>query len=404
MVTTQPERPVVQVKYVDTNEGGLWVTWRWEHALAEPRIWGIPPHALAGALAAFDQAVPNPRPGESVDDALRRAWDVWGDRDRERRVAGALAAALIPQGLGAELNRLLAQGARPHVRIQPSRALAAVPWEALLIDEGTRMVHDVDVSTLLPASVRNSPRRVAAPERPGGSVVAAVNPVVPGGLPGLGSVLREREPVVEAALCAHGDRVVGGLRPHLSREALREGLAAAGRLLYVGHVTTGAYGLDTSLHLTDGPESSGRAELLAGVHRPLTAADIALGDRWRMPARVALIACASGGEQAFADPTGLVSAVTARGASVVTSARWTLPTDVGLEWLQASRLGAHAMSSSAPFHAFAGIVAAVDAAHEAQDPVAALSAWQRSEADAWERTGDPAHTPLLWGAITTSVA
>src|SRR5690606_22613251 len=145
--------------------------------------------------------------------------------------------------------------------------------------EGTRMVHDVDVSTLLPASVRNSPRRVAAPERPGGSVVAAVNPVVPGGLPGLGSVLREREPVVEAALCAHGDRVVGGLRPPLSREALLEGLAAAGRLLYVGHVTTGAYGLDTSLHLTDGPESSGRAELVAGVHRPLTAADIALGDR-----------------------------------------------------------------------------------------------------------------------------
>src|SRR5690606_4344311 len=104
VVTTQPERPVVQVKYVDTNEGGLWVTWRWEHALTEPRIWGIPPHALAGALAAFDQAVPNPRPGESVDDALRRAWDVWGDRGRERRVAGALAAALIPQGLGAELN------------------------------------------------------------------------------------------------------------------------------------------------------------------------------------------------------------------------------------------------------------------------------------------------------------
>lgn len=156
--------------------------------------------------------------------------------------------------------------------------------------------------------------------RPGDRAFVMQNPAG-GGLPGLGSVLREREPVVEAALCAHGDRVVGGLRPHLSREALREGLAAAGRLLYVGHVTTGAYGLDTRLHLTDGPESSGRAELVAGVHRPLTAADIALGDRWRMPARVALIACASGGEQAFADPTGLVSAVTARGAAGAGPAR-----------------------------------------------------------------------------------
>ncbi|MGO1770424.1 MAG: CHAT domain-containing protein [Microbacterium sp.] len=398
------ERPTVQVKYVDTSDGGLWVTWRWEHALDRPRIWGIPPQAMAGALAAFEPAVPEPVGSESADDALRRAWSVWGDVDREKQIAWALAGALIPHALGEELNRFLAAERRPHVRIQPSRALAAVPWQALRVDEGERMVHSADVSTLLPASIRNSAGREASVWRPGAPVVAVVDPPVPGRIPGLGRVLRAEEPIVEDALSALGDRLVGAPREAVSRAQLRERLSGAARLVYVGHVTSGAYGLDTRMHLTDGPEASGRADVVAGVHRPLAAGDVALDDGWRMPARVALIGCASGGEASYADPTGLVAAVTMRGASVVTSARWRLPTDVGLEWLAAASLGSAATESSAPFHAFASAVAAVDAAHEQDDPVAALSAWQRAEADAWERTGDPAHTPLVWGALTTAVS
>lgn len=403
-VIADVERPTAQVKYVDTSDGGVWVTWRWEHALAAPRIWGIPPQAMAGALAAFGPAVPEPSGAESADDALRRAWGVWGDVEREKRIAWALACALIPHALGEELNRFIAAGRRPHLRIQPSRALAAVPWQALRVDEGERVVHNADVSTLLPVSICHSARREATPWLPGASVVAAIDPPVPGRLPGLGRVLRAEEPIVEEAFAALGDRLVGAPRAALSRTQLRERIDGAGRLVYVGHVSAGEYGLDTRMHLSDGPESSGRAELVSGLHRPLTAGDIALGDDWRMPARVALIGCASGGEATYADPTGLVAAVTMRGASIVTAARWRLPTDVGLEWLAAAGLGGSATESSAPFHAFARAVAAVERAHEADDPVAALSAWQRAEADAWERTGDPAHTPLVWGALTTAVS
>ncbi|MGO1256177.1 CHAT domain-containing protein [Microbacterium gubbeenense] len=397
-------RPTVQVKYVDTNDGGVWVTWRWEHALDKPRIWGIQPAQLAGAMAAFAPAIPTPQQGESADDALRRAWLVWGDLEREKQLSWALSGSLIPGMLGVELNHFLEAGMWPHVRIQPSRALGAVPWQALRVDEGERMVHNGDVSALLPASVRNSRRRAASPDRPNGSVVAAVNPVVPGRIPGLGSVLREHEPIVEESLATLGDRLRGSVRPHLSRAQLRDALGEAGRLLYVGHVTGGGYGLDTRLHLTDGPEGAGRAEVIAGQHRPLTAADIAFDDGWIVPARVALIACGSGRDATFADPTGLVSAVAMRGARWVTSARWSLPTDVGLEWLQASGLSASATESSAPFSTFASMVAAVNDAQEQADPVAALGAWQRGQADLWERTGDAAYSPLIWGALTTTVS
>ncbi|WP_105565742.1 CHAT domain-containing protein [Microbacterium halophytorum] len=413
-VVADVERPTAQLKYVDTADAGLWVTWRWEHAVDKPRIWGIRPQQLAGALAAFEQAIPDAQGAESVDDALRRSWAVWGDVEREKRVAYALAVALIPQALAAEVNGFLAAGRRPHLRIQSSRSLASVPWQALRVDEGLRMVHEVDVSTLLPASVRNAPRRRASAWDAAAPVVASVDPEVPGRIPGLGPVLRTDEPIVADALAHLGERLVGGQRHPVSREQLRERLGTAGRWLYVGHVTSGAFGLDTRLHLTDGPAACGRADLIAGVHRPLTAGDIVFGDPdeharpdsgpWRVPNRVALIACASGSDASYGDPSGLVGALTMRGAEVVTAARWTLPTDVGLEWLAAAGLGPAATESSAPFHAFARAVAAVNAAHESDDPVAALSAWQRAEADAWERTGDPEHTPLIWASLTTSVA
>lgn len=388
------EDPTVQVKYVDTAEGGLWVTWRWQDALDEPRLWGVPPPLPA--LDAWRRAVPRPSDGEPVRDALRRSWAVLGDVEQETALTGALTAALVPPRLGAELEHRFAQGLRPHVRVQASPALAAVPWEALRIDDGERLVHRCDVSVLLPASIRRSPARVPSPVRPGGPVVATVDPVVPGGVAGLEPVLRRAEPLVEAVLARHGDRLRGApaeapVRPRTSRTQLREHLADAARYLYVGHVTAGAYALGTGLHLTDGPEAAGRAPLVDGVHRPLLAADIAL-DGWTAPARVALVGCSSGADTAYADPTGLVAAFTARGAEHVTATRWTLPTDTGLE----------VIAGVTGIDAFARAVVAVDAAHEAADPVAALNAWQREQADAWERTGEAAFSPIVWAAFGTA--
>jgi len=396
-------RPTVQVKYVDTNDGGLWVTWRWEHALDRPRIWGIQPPQVAGALDAFRQALPTPGSGETVRDALRRSWRVLGDAMRERQVSGALAAALVPAPLGAELDQFLLRGKRPHLRIQASPALAAVPWEALRADDGGRLVQSCDVSGLLPASVRGSAARLVTPPRPGGTVVATVNPVVPGEIDGLGPVTRRSEPLLESMLAALGDRLrgpaEGPVRSHVNREQLREMLATAARYLYVGHARSGAYALATSLHLTDGPEAQGRAPLVGGLHRPLTAADIALDGSWVVPSRVALLACASGGDAAYADPAGLVAAFTMRGAEYVTAARWTLPTDAGVEML-ATASGPD--PDATPAQNLARAVVAVDAAHESTDPVATLGAWQRDQADAWDRTGDPAYSPVVWAALTTA--
>ncbi|MEL7975154.1 CHAT domain-containing protein [Isoptericola sp. F-RaC21] len=399
-------RPTVQVKYVDTNSGGLWVTWRWEHALDRPRLWGIQPAQVAGALAAFRPAVPDPAAGESLRDAMLRSWRVLGDLDREKEVAWALAGALLPQPLGAELNHFLERSLRPHLRIQASAALATVPWEALRVDEGERVVHLADVSMLLPASVRNAPTRAVTPPRPAGPVVATVNPVVPGAIDGFGPVTRRSEPLVERMLAGLGDRLrvttpEAPVRSLVNRDQLRTLLADAGRFLYVGHVTQGAHALGTSLHLTDGPEAHGRATLVGGTHRPLLASDVAL-DGWVVPSRVALVACASGGDAGYADPTGLVAAFASRGAEHVTAARWTLPTDVGIEMLAASSLGPASTESSAPYENLARAIVAVDAAHEADDPVAALGAWQREQADAWERTGDPAYSPVVWAALTTA--
>jgi hypothetical protein len=247
--------------------------------------------------------------------------------------------------------------------------------------------------------VRNAPGRRVSGYDPHGPVVTVLDPPVPGRVlaPVLGPVApgspldRMRERIGSRGRGA--DPVLGG---ELGRVRLRALLADASRLLYVGHVSSAAYGLDVRLHLSDGLDAVGRAAAI-GPHRPLTAADIAFGAEilgddglWRIPARVALLACDSGGDAGFAEPTALVAVLTRGGAEHVTAARWTLPTDAGF-----AAAGAHAP-------AFSTAVEAVDAAHEAEDPVAALNAWQRDRAEDWARTGALAHSPLMWAALGTT--
>lgn len=399
------DRATVQVKYVDV--GDLAVTWRWEHAPAEPRAVVIARTDVQPALDALAQACPSPLAGENVAAALARAWaGPFGDRGREIDLSAALAGALIPFPLAAELNVLVLCGIRPHLRIQPSPSLAQVPWEALRVDEGERLVHNADASMLPPASVRNAARRKVSPADPDGRVVAVVDPVVPGGGRGLGPVLGPvtADSAIGAALLDLGDRLIDHAdagptplsRVRIDRDRVESLLAGAARFLYVGHVTTADHGLDVRLHLSCEASTTGRAALVGG-HRPLTAADIAFGhvdDRpWRVPNRVALIACNSGGDSGFAEPSGLVAVMVARGAEHVTAARWTLPTDAGLTTI-----------AGVDVTPFSDAVVAVNAAHEAPDPVVAMAAWQRERADAWESTGDAAASPIVWAALTTSYA
>ena len=394
-----PDRPRVQVKFADV--GDLYVTWRWEHALQRPRAYAIPRSAVQPVLDRLDASLPSPLPGESVIAALDRAFHgPLADPARERRLSAELAGALLPAPLAAELNAMLMQGRRPHLRIQGSPSLGRVPWEALLVDAERRMVHEAEVSLLVPAGVRNAPSRRVSPWDPQGPVVAVLDPPVPGGMlaPVLGpagtgaglDALQERL----GSRARGADPLLGGA---IDRVRLRALLADASRLLYVGHVSSSDHGLDVRMHLSDGPAVAGRAAPL-GPHRPLTAADIAYGapeddadGGWLIPARVALMACESGGDSGFAEPTALVAALARGGAEHVAAARWTLPTDAGF---------ARAAGTDAP--AFTAAIDAVDAAQDSTDPVAALNAWQRACAETWARTGAVEHSPLMWAAISTT--
>lgn len=386
-------RPTVQLKFVDGDH--LFAAWRWEHAPGDPRVDVIDRGTVP--LADLAAALPSPLPGETVPAAVARA--LAGpllDRPGEQRLAETIARHVFPPFFGDEVNSLLLRGIRPHVRIQPAPSIAQVPWEALRLSEGERLVHAVDVSLLPPATVRNAPGRVVSPWRPDGTVAGVLDPRVPGfgDDSALGSVLGPVPPALAAMAARLGERLVPGgfRRADVDRDVLEPLLAEAGRFLYVGHVTTSAHGLDARLHLSCGTGTSGRADPV-GAHRPLTAADIALGHRadaprpWRLPNRVALVACESGGDARFAEPSGLVAAMVHCGAEYVTSTRWTLPTDAVL-----------------PKPAFASAVAAVDEAQESADPVTGLGAWQRAQADRWDTDGDPAASPILWAAFSTAYA
>ncbi|WP_116950457.1 CHAT domain-containing protein [Jiangella endophytica] len=396
-------RPVVQVKLVDA--GDLYVSWRWEHAPGEPRVMALDRGRLRPGLDDLARALPSPLPGEDPEGALGRALGgALLDREREHALTTRLAQTLLPFHLTAELNELGARGARPHLRIQPSPSTAQVPWEALPGDAGERFADLVDVSVLTPATVRNATGRRVAPWDRAGPVAAALDPRVPGVPDGsaLGSVLGPVES--GSALAAMAAALGPRLRPSaatvsdafrrgdLDRDLLEAELATAARFLYVGHVTTAEHGLGAALHLSCPASASGRAAPI-GAHRPLTAADLAFGHRtdaprpWRLPNRVAMIACESGGDARFAEPSGLVTAMVQTGAEYVTAARWALPTDAAL-----------------PGGGLAGAVVAVNDAHEAADPVAALAAWQRDRAARWWRSGDPSCSPLFWGAFSTAYA
>ncbi|MFF5624070.1 CHAT domain-containing protein [Microbacterium sp. NPDC012755] len=403
------ERPTARLRFVDGDD--LFVSWVWEHQRSSPRMTLIARDLVAPVLDRLARALPSPLPGESGVDALTRALahgDLL-DPEREQELAGMLTAALIPQWLGAELDALEEAGLRPHLRIQLSPSTAQLPWELLSTSGRERGVDMADASVLLPATLRNDPSRSVSPWSPSSSVAAVLDPVVPGfsDTSELGSVLGPVSPDSPLALAidALGRRRMpqgdAFRRADIDRTALANALDGAGRLLYVGHVTSSTHALDARLHLSDGADAPGDTPPI-GAHRPYSAAEIALGGGVGLPPltapnRVALIACDSGTDLRFAEPTGLVAAFLHRGAEYVTATRWTLPTEAGLRRLVPA-LGdrAEGMLTDA--------VIAVNAAHESHDPVGALGAWQREQRRLWTSTGDPRHSPIMWGAFATAWA
>ena len=110
-----------------------------------------------------------------------------------------------------------------------------------------------------------------------------------------------------------------------------------------------------------------------------------------VPPRVALLACASGGDYRFDEATGLVAAMILGGAELVTATLWSLPTAAGYRLFASTAADGDPMSDA---------IRAVDRAHEADDAGRAVNGWQREQMRRW-RDGDLTASPLYWAALAT---
>ncbi|MGW4246681.1 CHAT domain-containing protein [Nocardia sp. NPDC004722] len=427
--------PTVYVRMADA--GDLYVTWRWAEEDAAPGGVGVVPEdQVEAAMARFAAALPAPGVPGGLESALTIG--ELATLEAETALAQYLSSVFLPYNLAVQLHELYSRGVRPHLRIQPSPRTAQLPWELIAPDPDVRLVEIADVSVLAPAGIVHAPARVARAWTSTRThpVVAILDPRVPGfrADSALGSVLGRMDAAAPLAelVAAHaaadrltpavGDPLEAFRRTDLDRSWLSDALhAGAARLLYVGHVTAAApesgRSESATLHLSCTAASPGCAPAYRD-HRPLSARDLLLGTHalpvssapasgnghrdnpiprtgpeiWPIPSRVALIACESGGDLRFAEPLGLVAAMLTGGAELVTAGRWPLPTDLAF----------HRLAGTAPTaHPFQEAVCAIDAAHESEDPVIALNAWQRTHLAAWRDTGRIEHSPLIWAAFAT---
>jgi CHAT domain len=151
-------------------------------------------------------------------------------------------------------------------------------------------------------------------------------------------------------------------------------------LVYVGHATAA----DGDVGHAD------RAALHVADETPLTAADL-MSVKLPMPPRIAMIACASGGDYQFDEATGLVAAMILGGAQLVTATLWSLPTAAGYRQFA---------PAAGEYDPMAETIIGVDRAHDEPDAGRAVNRWQRDQMRAW-RDGDTGASPLYWAALAT---
>ncbi|WP_153342245.1 CHAT domain-containing protein [Nocardia aurantia] len=402
------------------DAGDLYLSWYWAGEVDAPGVAVIPEDQVAAAVARFAAALPRPE----VPGGLEAAFTTGelATFDAENELAQYLSRVFLPFRLAEQLYRLWTGGVRPYVRIQPSPRVARIPWELLAPDPELRLLDIADVGTLAPAGLVHAPGRVARSWSADRAlpVVAVLDPRVPGfrADSALGSVLGRMDGQAPLArrVAEYGDRLAPAVtdpvdafrRTDVDRDWLGRALrAGAARLLYVGHVTAATpesgRSEEARLHLACTDATTGFAPI-DRIHRPLSAKDLILGThaaaadpvdgatRWPIPARVALIACESGGDLRFGEALGLLAAMIHGGAELVTASRWTLPTDLAFQRFGAAGSGTRPLQDA---------VCAIDAAHERPDPVEALLRWQRERLAAWRDTRQVVDSPLLWAAFAT---
>jgi hypothetical protein len=393
--------------------------------------WVIEEPLLLAALAELDAALPESMPGESLADALSRALTSgpFAAPGTELVVAYRLGVLLLSEAAWQLLLECVSEP-RAVLFVSPSARLARVPWgllalpavrpdadqlvraraaavtvqgtsaaqvpwpdlDAEALTEGYRLMEIVDVLMAVPPNIVNAARpRVDWRQRAGRPPLLVLDPRVPGQRAdsALGSVLGR--PSADTALAQHFSSTVsrGMVLPAVldtvdlfrRADADRNWLAKMlddepRRLFYVGHATAAESG------------SADQAAVYLADDRPLTAADV-MSMALPVPPRVALLACASGGDYRFDEATGLVAAAVLGGAQLVTATLWSLPTTAGYRQFTGSN--ADPMTD---------VVIAVDRAHGEQDAGRAVNRWQREQMRAW-RSGELTANPLYWAALVT---
>ena len=363
--------------------------------------WVVEEPTLVAALNRLAQALPDPTGTESQRDAVERAVATgpFASLSDESEIAAELGLQLISSAAWQLLTES-ASSPRAALFITPSARLARVPWSALAApgDDGFRLIEFVDVLMAAPPNIANASRHpVDWHERMDGPPLLVLDPRVPGQRPDspLGSVLGRPSP--ETRLARHFGELMQRrtvLPPAATAvELFRRGDAgrawlagqlalAPSRMLYVGHATAA----DGDVGHAD------RAALHLADDRPLTASDL-MSAGLRFPPRVALVACASGGDYQFDEATGLVAAFILGGAQLVTATLWSLPTTAGYR-----QFAPYSVETAAD--PMAEAIVAVDAAHEEPHAGGAVNRWQRAQMRRW-RDGDATASPLYWAALVT---
>ena len=448
---SDPDRLILVLRFADVGIA-TYASLRVVGQPARTVNWVIEEPLLLAALRELDDALPEPRESENRRDAIERALTrgPFAAPDTELTVAYILGVLLIAAP-GWQLLAECTASPRALLSISPSARLARVPWGLLALPksgptaeelvraraesitlsgvsparipwqladirdhtDGYRLMEMVDVLMAVPQNIVHSPRTPAGWDaRQDGPALLILDPRVPGQLPdsALGSVLGR--PSAQTRVAQHFAELMQRRRvlPNVDtavelfrrQDADRRWLAALlsqepSRVLYVGHASSADAEADhksradqAALHLACSARIPGDANAI-GDHRPLTASDL-MSLRLPMPPRVALLACASGGDYQFDEATGLVAAMILGGAQLVTATLWSLPTTAAYR-----RFAVPGAEVTDPM---SEVIVAVDRAHEAADAGCAVNRWQRGQMRRW-RDGDITANPLYWGALVT---
>lgn len=412
-----------------TDTSSTYLYWRWLDDPDNPQFIVLAKDTVEEIETLISSALIDGMDGETPEQAVQRAvlTGPFSTPQKEREWSTALSSLVLPAALATQILERADEGQSIVLRVLPSPRLSRVPWEILLLPDGSRVLENAVVRLDAPAVVNSKRGNLPTPwaEAQGGHTMYLLEPHVENagdfkwviGVPAADKI----HEVLNQGVHREIDRSLFGqlLRGEEHGRASRFGLTSGekpSRLVYYGHASSQPHEPGSAaIHLSDGPETYGVGEALGTFHRPFTALDLLSGTKdlysldpamtyphekgmdgceiWPMPPRVAIIACESGADHRALETFGMVMAMLNAGAELVTTTRWTLATDRAIRDVDASQR-----------FTTTSLMLLVDKAHQEDDPVAEIREWQLEQLKHWQAGDGLHHTPLIWAALTTHVA